>query len=329
MEGNELGLKEDSYDMPRRSPMNRISARILLMAFFLLCSLALHAGDIEWSSGVALQPKTPKIGDTVSFVLTVRAGPQGAKDILVTGGIDGSDTFRQQIAEMRPNSARRLRFSWPAATAGEHAAQFQIVPGSRHVKAPAPLSLRFSVAGQGVAVPQQPLRRPVVRERVATPAVAPQISTTVSPQQATLQGLKQPTCSDAPLPDLVISNVSLSGNGYPGTEHSLGVTVQNSGQCASGIFSVRVEVLEQVPARNIHRTREVDTKGYRSIEPCRSSICDSATMYFNYTLLPDYYAYYDFNILVDWNNGVQEFNEDNNSRERTEGLEVKGPEQYQ
>lgn len=300
---------------------------LLLLAIPLFPSTP-HAAQASWDSEITLRPQAPKAGEPTTFMVVVKAGREGARNLVITGGIDGDRRFNYRIDELRPDRSKRLRFSW-RATAGRHSVQFNIQPQSMKQRGPLKISHNFLVTGGAATAhsapgtPAMPRMEPQPQRRLQ-----PQLGMTLAPQQAEL--MHQPTCDGTPLPDLVITNVSVSGNGYPGAPHSINVTVQNRGQCDSGIFSVRVEVLEQVPATGIYQTREVGHKGFPSLKPCRSEHYSEAehSASFDYTLRPDYHAYYDFSVEVDDTHSVEEFNEDNNALSRIESIEVKAPEYY-
>ena len=292
-------------------------SRFFLLFALLLIPFAAFAQDVRWASEVEMRPRTPKAGEKVSFLLTVKAtGRHAARDFAVVGSIDGKRLFRQEIAQLEPRQSRRLRFTWTAA-GGKHEAFFQIVAQRRaRISAPKPLRYSFSIQAAAPAqmAPAQAAPKAGALARRVSPS-KPSVATTISPQHMTATALQQPTCEGAPLPDLMINNIQIYGPGRHGEEHEVSVNVVNKGQCDSGPFAIHVKM--RVQAQGVDKMVEIGNKGVGSLEPCRSAGCAEASHSESFSFTPQYnHALYSITVEVDSTDSVNEFNEKNNEINR-------------
>jgi hypothetical protein len=142
----------------------------------------------------------------------------------------------------------------------------------------------------------------------AGPAAATPVYKT---QHANAAGNQQPMCDGAPLPDITFSSLTFGGSGRLNETQDLTVTVVNTGQCASGKFSVKATL--RIQNENTDSTMVLGSKGIGSLDPCRSSSCAEASDSVTFWYKPESkFTLYDFTIEADAGNNVNEFNEDNN-----------------
>ena len=280
--------------------------------FFLLFSTAVFAAQpAEWASGIQMTPAQPQEGDRVSFQMTARA-TENIDHFEVVGVLDQQQVFKRKYA-VKATGNRTIRFSWKA-TNGDHLISFRIIPAGTTTKKDARqiTALRKS---------KDPLQ---IGKKFTVAAQPAHLSPPPTSQQVQPIQIQQPVCEGRPLPDLVVKSLRVSGSSQPGTAHSISVHVDNQGQCDSGPFSVRLDVTIQVPNENIFQTKEIGKKYLPSLPPCRESSCEEsqAVALFDYTLLNNNFAQYDFTAEVDGEDRVEEFNERNNVMERTGTIRV-------
>lgn len=290
----------------------KIKIMCVLIVFMCISSVAaFEVQPLEWASGIMITPQNPKPGDPVTFQVSIKA-TKDVGELRIVGILDTKEVFNKTYS-IKAGKDRKIRYQWQAQT-GEHVISFRIIPPGEtpnekvHTKLapgktenPMLIMKKFSVAGS---------------QNTITP--------TLIPQKVKLADIHQPVCDGRPLPDLVANRLTVSGTGKQGTEHSIGVTVVNRGQCDSGPFSLRLEVYIQVPSENISQTKEIGRKSVHSLSPCRDSVCQDSTktIFFQYTLLNKNFSYYDFTVEVDPGNDVEEFNEKNNDIQRSGSIKV-------
>ena len=293
--------------------------KILCFISLVVClfPLTVFAQTVQWDSQIEMTPQSPKADDNVIFQVSVKAS-QDEKDLKIVGVLDNKEVFSRTFSELKAGKSRSIRFRW-TAQAGDHTIYFKIITStqlktskisskitsSRKTRDPLQVSKTFSVTGSEIGLPQAG-------------------SFSMTAQESTLISVKQPVCEGRPLPDLEVEGLTVYGSGQPGQEHEIAVTVANTGQCDSGVFAVRLEVLIQVPAKDIYETKEVGIKPVKSLKTCSTASCTdtSETVYFKYTILNENNAYYDFTVEVDPYGDVEEFNEKNNKRERDGEIRV-------
>ena len=141
------------------------------------------------------------------------------------------------------------------------------------------------------------------------------ITTTIKPVSVQQVKFEQPVCEGRPLPDIVATGISFFGIARPGEELRIQTGFANRGQCATGPFTVSLEVYVQIQSENYYQRLEVGKVTLHSLAPCREKNCgDGASkgITFKYQLLDKDYVYYDFTVVADYDNQVEEFIEDNN-----------------
>jgi hypothetical protein len=150
-----------------------------------------------------------------------------------------------------------------------------------------------------------PQRAPVKKSAPA------KIRPMVKPQQARAAGHQQPVCEGEPLPDIETKDLRIEGSGKHGESHKITVEIVNSGQCASGAFSIKATM--RIQAQGIDKVVQLGTKGAPSLKPCKNESCDEASYSLVFTFIPQYnHAFYDVTVDVDAGNNVSEFRENNN-----------------
>jgi hypothetical protein len=132
-----------------------------------------------------------------------------------------------------------------------------------------------------------------------------------NPLQATAAGHQQPVCEGAPLPDIEAKDLRIEGSGKHGESHSITVDIVNSGQCATGAFTIKASM--KIQAQGIDKVVQLGTKGAPSLKPCENETCNEASYSLGFTFVPQYnHAFYDITVDVDAGNKVSEFRENNN-----------------
>jgi subtilase family serine protease len=276
--------------------------------FMLLCSSRLFAQTIDWQpgAGIKVNPKNPQAGETVNFTVTLNSGASHARGYMVVGAVDGKPVFRARVPLLQAHQSHDMSFRWKAIP-GRHEVAFRIV-GSRTARTSAkPISRTLTVTTESRAARPTASRQQVPAQRPVTA----QATTRVRPTELTAAGLQQPVCEGAPLPDLAISGINVSGSGRAGESHSVSVTVVNRGQCASGPFSVTASM--QVQADNVGENIALGSKSQLSLNPCTSAYCNEASRSVSFAFLPAYnHALYRLEVEADSQNSINEFNEKNN-----------------
>jgi len=144
----------------------------------------------------------------------------------------------------------------------------------------------------------------------------------LSPQQVTPTGFQQPVCEGAPLPDIEVlpnigmygsSTLNAAGNFEVVIPFYISVGIINRGQCATGRFTIKVEM--RVQAQGVDKVVQLGPKGVASLQPCRSRSCrdtgERKSVRFEFT--PEYnHAIYQFTVEADASHSINEFNEENN-----------------
>jgi hypothetical protein len=273
----------------------------------LLFSPLSAAQSIDWQpgSGIKITPLNPQAGEDVILEVAVSSGASHARGYMVMGFLDGKVAFRERIPLLQAHQQQAIKFRWKAIP-GSHEFMFRIL-GNRTARTDAkPISRSLVVAGTAVtserAAADVPARQP---RRVQVPPV-------MRPLKATASGQQQPVCESAPLPDLTVSDITISGPGEPDRQHGISLTVSNKGQCASGVFTVKATV--RIQSSTIDKVLTIGTRGVGSLQPCRSSTCSEAQQSLSFDFIPQYnHALYNFTVEADPGNVIKEFNEDNNT----------------
>ena len=291
----------------------------LFLVLICLTPALAHAGDLEWAAGMRVVPESPSEGEVTHFEATVEAGPRDAVDFRVVGGVDGKELFTEKFPLLKAGQRRVLRFEWKAV-AGRHTAYCRIVPSGA-----APYSARKAklkaASGGRTKDPTRIEKRIIVKDAPSRIEAV----TTLSPEAARMELPKQPECEGRPLPDIDVESISVSGSGMPGSTHDVNISIVNRGQCDTGPFTVSLEVLVQVPSRDIYETNTVGVKGVPSLKPCVTRSCHEASysVSFSYKVRNDSPAHYEFSVEADGGDDVEEFNEKNNEIERGCQIDVK------
>jgi hypothetical protein len=155
-----------------------------------------------------------------------------------------------------------------------------------------------------------------------TPALkqsSKQAAKPISMQKARKSGLpEQPKCDYPALPDIIVEKFQYSGPSgkfKPSQKYGIGVVLKNSGQCQSGVFLVKLQVLVQAPQDGIKQVVTIGTKKVNSIQPCKTGVSPgTATVSFNYTTGNYTWAQYNFIATADSTGHIKEWDELNNGK---------------
>jgi hypothetical protein len=136
-------------------------------------------------------------------------------------------------------------------------------------------------------------------------------------------------CTTPGIPDIVL--VGLSGHipkGKPGETYEVSVFIENRGQCETGNFRLQVSVLaqENINAQNSKtETRVIFDKFMPSLQPSRDDFSSYTKISVPFTTGPYWASSYDFSVVVDPDNKIKEFRENNNLIDRGMVINVSAP----
>ncbi len=281
----------------------------LSIMLFLIISMGLSAQNLRWEAPVKILPENGMAGQKITFSAElIPVSATEVHNIIIRAGIDEEELITQPMQVIRPNQTQKIFFMW-TATEGEHTVFFKAISNKTAL---ANLKIRRSTNPDLQKAEGQPI---VKIEK--TFSINPPIVSGVRPKimiSKPAADYSQPVCEGRPLPDLVVADISISGSGRPGDMHYISADIENRGQCGSGPFKVKLQVIEHLPNRPESEKIEIGTENLTSLPPRddRNMSEASTTAHFQYTVKTLVPADYEFIIVVDPTNAVEEFREENN-----------------
>lgn len=159
------------------------------------------------------------------------------------------------------------------------------------------------IAGHALDLKKTPVRKTAPVKTQSKP---------INPRQARAAAMAQPVCAGAPLPDIDVTDLRLSGSGKQGKAHQVTVDIINGGQCATGKFSIKASM--RIQGQGIDKVVQLGRKGVPSLKPCRKDPCSGASSSVVFRFTPQYnHALYGITVEADPGNNINEFRENNNS----------------
>jgi len=265
---------------------------ILILMFPILISAQ---SNLKWGSPLSMDPRSPKVGQEITFRAVVTSIGGSARTVGIVGGINGEQVFSKNITKLGISQNVVIEFSWTPTAAGDQKAFLQIVPGRKRGDSNPNdnrIERTFKVESS-----------PILGGMTFAPVRA-------QPVQAAVGQLKeQPRCDVPGLPQIIVANITLSHGPYPtviNEVYDVEIGLINIGQCETGDFHFQLKVREQV-GYNRDEILLVGTKTVNSLKPF-----ETATVSFEYS-----FSYqsstYNFIAIPDYDNRIEEYCEYNNT----------------
>lgn len=133
-------------------------------------------------------------------------------------------------------------------------------------------------------------------------------------------------CTAPGIPDLVLVGISSHlPAGKPGETYEVSVFLENRGQCETGNFRLQISVLAQEMPINKTETRVIFNKLMPSLQPTRDDFSSYTQVSIPFTTGSYWASSYDFSAVIDPDNTIKEFRENNNLIDRGMVITVTAP----